>query len=226
MKAKIFVALLCLCVLLASACGTPDGLDREALNPACPPGLGRGLLDDGFLGPDDERGGPAVRKLLRNPDFGASSEAAEDLRGGVVDPRLVETLRTVTERHRICVDVFKEGHFFIQGVEDGPRIPDGYGEAGGLPNTHYFGRAADIRYVDGEPVEGSGTSRAVLGVGETLASIPAGRRPDQIIGPEAWTRRLGLGYEEGWILDRDQLGLHDEHIHLGYIEEDSTRNTR
>ncbi|MEJ7843277.1 MAG: hypothetical protein WKF95_16045 [Rubrobacter sp.] len=226
MKAKTFAALLCLCVLLAAGCGTPDGLDREALNPACPPGLGRGILDGGFLGPDDERGGPAVRKLLRNPDFGASSEAAEDLRGGVVDPRLVETLRTVTERHRICVDVFKEGHFFIQGVEDGPRIPDGYGEAGGLPNTHYFGRAADIRYVDGEPVEGNSAGRAVLDIGRIFAGLPPAERPDQIIGPESWTRELGFGYEEGWVLDEDQLDLHDEHIHLGYTKARGTRNTR
>ncbi len=226
MKAKFFAALLCLCVMLAAACGTPDGLDREALDPACPPGLGRGILDSGFLGPDDERGDPAVRKLLRNPDFGASSGAAEDLRGGVVDARLVETLRTVTERHRICVDVFKEGHFFIQGVEDGPRIPDGYGEAGGLPNTHYFGRAADIRYVDGEPIGGNGDSRRVLDIGGILAGLPTDQRPDQIIGPESWTRELGFGYEEGWVLEEDQLDLHDEHIHLGYTKARGTRNTR
>lgn len=213
-------------VLLAAGCSTPDDLDRTTTDPACPPGLGRGLLDGGFLGPDDERGGPAIQKLLRDPDFGASSEAAEDLRGGVVDPRLAETLRTVTEKHRICVDVFKEGHFFIQGVEDGPRIPDGYGEAGGLPNTHYFGRAADIRYVDGEPVEGNGASRPVLDIGGILASLPAGQRPDQIIGPEEWTRELGFGYEEGWILDQDQIDLHDDHIHLGYTKVRGTSNTR
>ncbi|CAA9454591.1 MAG: hypothetical protein AVDCRST_MAG02-1391 [uncultured Rubrobacteraceae bacterium] len=225
MRAPV-AALLCLCVLFAAGCGTPDGLDRATRDPACPPGLGRGILDPGFLGPDDERGSTAVRKLLRNPDFGASDEAAEDLRGGEVDPRLVETLRTVTEQHRICVDVFKEGHFFIEGVEDGPRIPEGYGEAGGLPNTHYFGRAADIRYVDGEPVEGNGAGRAVLGVGRVLAGLPPARRPDQIIGPEEWTRTLGSGYEEGWVLEEDQLDLHDEHLHLGYTREDGTRNIR
>jgi len=213
-------------VLLAASCGPPDGLDRGNLDPACPPGLGRGILDPGFLGPDDDRGGPAVRKLLANEDFGASGDAAEDLRSGVVDPRLVAALRTVASEHRICVDVFKEGHFFIEGVEDGPRIPDGYGRAGGLANTHYFGRAADIRYVDGEPVEGNATSPEVLDVGRTLDRIPASRRPDQIIGPEPWTRELGFGYEEGWILDRDQLDLHDEHIHLGYMREDGTRNSR
>ena len=188
--------------------------------------MGRGILDPGFLGPDDDRGGPAVKKLLEDENFGASGEAAEDLRRGVVDGRLVATLRTVTEEHRICVDVFKEGHFFLPGVEDGPRIPEGYGKAGGLPNTHYFGRAADIRYVDGEPVENNGTSREVLDVGRILAGIPPERRPDQIIGPESWSRELGFGYERGWILDKDQLELHDEHIHLGYLREKGTRNTR
>ena len=214
-----------LTVLLAVSCGPPDGLGRENLDPACPPGLGRGILDPGFLGPEDDRGGPAVRKLLGDENFGASGEAAEDLRSGVVDGRLVATLRAVAEEHRICVDVFKEGHFFVPGEEDGPRIPEGYGKAGGLPNTHYFGRAADIRYVDGEPVEGNGTSPGVLSVGRTLAGIPPGRRPDQIIGPESWARELSFGYEEGWILDRDQLELHDEHIHLGYTKKEGTRNT-
>ena len=213
-------------VLLAASCGPPDGLDRGNLDPACPPGLGRGILDPGFLGTDDDRGGPAVRKLLANEDFGASGDAAEDLRSGVVDPRLVAALRTVADEHRICVDVFKEGHFFIEGVEDGPRIPEGYGRAGGLPNTPFFGRAADIRYVAGRPVEGNGSSHEVLDVGRILAGIPAQRRPDQIIGPEEWTRELGFGYRKGWILDRDQLELHDEHIHLGYIEARGTRNTR
>ena len=212
-------------MLVATSCGPPGGLDRGNFDPACPPGLGRGILDPGFLGPDDERGGPAVRKLLGDQNFGASGDAAEDLRSGVVDPRLVGALRAVAEEHRICVDVFKEGHFFIQGVEDGPRIPEGYGRAGGLPNTHYFGRAADIRYLDGEPVEGNGSSPEVLGVGRVLAGIPPDRRPDQIIGPEEWTRELGFGYEEGWILDQDQLDLHDEHIHLGYLKARGTRNT-
>ncbi len=213
-------------VLLAASCRAPDGIGRENLDPACPPGLGRGILDPGFLGPDDERGGPAVRQLLGSESFGASDEAAEDLRSGVVDPRLVAALRTVSGEHRICVDVFKEGHFFVPGVEDGPRIPEGYGRAGGLPNTHFFGRAADIRYVDGEPVGGNGSRSEVLDVGRVLAGIPAPERPDQIIGPEEWTRELGFGYEEGWILDRDQLDLHDEHIHLGYTRARGTRNSR
>ncbi len=217
---------LCLCVLLVTACGVREDVDRASLDPACPPGLGRGILDPGFLGPEDVRGSPEVAKLLRNPDFGASAVAAEDLRAGVVDPRLVDILRDVASEHRICVETFKEGHYFKEGVEDGPRIPDGYGRAGGLPNTHYFGRAADIRYVDGEPVQGDGVNPEVLGVGRLLAGISAARRPDQIIGPRDWTRELGFGYEEGWVLDKDQLRLHDDHLHLGYTNARGTRNVR
>ena len=179
-----------------------------------------------MFGEDEAQGSREVRRLLDNPDFGASSEAAGDLRAGVVDPRLVEALRAVTEKHRICVDAFKEGHYFIEGVEDGPRIPEGYGEAGGLPNTHYYGRAADIWHVDRKPVEGNGEDPDVLGVGRVLASLPPRRRPDQIIGPESWTRRLDRTDEEGWILAEDQLDLHDDHIHIGYLKDQGTRNTR
>jgi hypothetical protein len=220
------VAVIGVLAIFAVSCGRPEGLDGESLDPACPPGLGRGIFDGGLFGEDDPRGSRPVRRLLDNPDFGASGEAADDLRAGVVDPRLVETLRTVTRQHRICVDVFKEGHYFIPGVEDGPRIPEGYGEAGGLPNTHYFGRAVDIRYVERKPVEGNGEDPDVLGVGRVLAGLPPQRRPDQIIGPESWTQRLDRSYEEGWIIDQDQLDLHDDHIHLGYIRDRGTRNTR
>jgi hypothetical protein len=222
----IAVAALCVGAVFAVSCERLGGRGGESLNPACPPGLGRGIFDTDLFGEGEPQGPRPVRRLLDNPDFGASGEAAGDLRAGIVDPRLVETLRAVTRQHRICVDVFKEGHYFIPGVEDGPRIPEGYGEAGGLPNTHYFGRAADIRYVDGKPVEGNGEDPGVLGVGRVLADLPPQRRPDQIIGPESWTRGLDRSYEEGWILAQDQLDLHDDHIHLGYTSDRGTRNTR
>jgi hypothetical protein len=141
-----------------------------------------------------------------------------------VDERLASTLLTISERQTICVETFKEGHRFLPGVEDGPTIPEGYGEAGGLPNTHYFGRAADIYQIDGEPVQGNGTKPAVLDVGRTLASIPPEDRPDQIIGPPDWTRRLGYQPDAGWVLARDQLELHEDHLHIGYRQETGTYN--
>ncbi len=165
-------------------------------------------------------------ELLESPNFEASPAAARDLRSGVVDERLVSALLEVTEEHRICVDAFKEGHYFLPGVTDGPFIPDGYGEAGGLPNTHYHGRAADIRRVDGKPVRGNGSDSEVLGVGEVLTRIAPDQRPDQTIGPPDWTETLGRSREEGWVLDEDQLDLHEAHLHLGYRSNSGTNNTR
>ncbi len=197
-------------------------LDEGRLAPVCPPGLGRGVWDPGFFFGDDAPARNAAQKLLDDPNFGASPEAAGDLETGIVDERLVAALRDVTREHRICVDAFKEGHYFLPGAPEGPRIPEGYGEAGGLPNTHYFGRAADIRWVDGKPVEGNATDPEVLDVGRILADIPQRRRPDQIIGPPGWTRALGYGREAGWVLDADQLELHEDYLHIGYTARDRT----
>ena len=193
--------------------------------PACPLGVGRGLWDPALLGGAGQGSGEA-RELLEEPNFGASPEAAGDLRTGIVDERLVATLHTIVEEHRICVVAFKAGHYFLPGVPDGPKIPEGYGRAGGLTNTHYYGRAADIWWVDGKPVEGNGADPALVDVGRVLADIPPQRRPDQIIGPRAWAKDLGYGREEGWILDSDQLALHNDHIHLGYMDSKGTRNSR
>lgn len=195
--------------------------------PACPRGVGHGLWDLRWLENNDtDPPTTNAQRLLSRPNFGVTPEAAGDLKAGVVDERLLETLLTVTDEHSICIRTFKEGHRFLPGVEDGPTIPEGYGEAGGLPNTHYFGRAADIYWVDGEPVEGNGTQPAVLGIGRTLAGIPPRRRPDQIIGPPGWTQRLGYGWGAGWVLARDQLDLHEDHLHVGYRDAQGTNNMR
>ncbi len=210
------LVLLCGGALLVAAFGFFEGTRRA---PACPPGFGHGLWDLGVLKDESEGLKEGAQALLDHPNFGASPGAAGDLEAGIVDERLVAALQTVAEEHRICVDAFKEGHYFQPGVPDGPRIPEGYGEAGGLPNTHYYGRAADIRWVDGKPVEGNGADPDVLDVGRMLADIPPRQRPDQIIGPPGWTKALGYGREAGWILAPDQLELHEDHIHLGYMNE-------
>ena len=210
--------------LLLTSCGSLEDVDPT---PACPPGVGRGIWDLGFLkGKDTGPVSTEVRKLLENPNFGATPQAAGDLDEGIVDQRLIATLLVLTKEHRICVEAFKEGHYFLPGVQDGPRIPQGYGKAGGLPNTHFYGRAADVWWVDGKPVEGNATDPDVLELGTILASIPPTRRPDQIIGPARWAKTLGYGRAAGWILAPDQLDLHKDHIHIGYTDEEGTHNTR
>jgi hypothetical protein len=210
--------------LLLTSC---ESLEDVSLTPACPLGVGRGIWDLGFLeGKSAEPISTEVRTLLENPNFGATPQAAGDLEQGVVDQRLIAALRVLTIEHRICVEAFKEGHYFLPGVPDGPRIPEGYGKAGGLPNTHYYGRAADLWWVDGKPVEGNATAPYVLEVGRVLASIPPQRRPDQILGPPSWAEALGYGREAGWVLAPDQLELHRDHIHIGYVHEEGTHNSR
>jgi hypothetical protein len=167
-----------------------------------------------------------AKELLETRNFEASPKAIGDLKAGIVDERLVTTLQTITEEHRVCVDAFKEGHYFLPGVPDGPLIPASYGDAGGLPNSHYYGRAVDVRRVNGKSVRGNGTDPDVLDIGEIISRIPPQERPDQIIGPESWAEALGRSGEEGWILDEDQIERHENHIHLGYIRNDGTWNTR
>jgi hypothetical protein len=188
---------------------------RLTLGPCAPGG------EDAAQGASGE-----AKELLGTRNFEASPKAVGDLREGIVDERLVATLQTVTKEHRICVDAFKEGHYFLPSIADGPRIPEGYGKAGGLPNTHYYGRAADIRRVDGRPVQGNGDDPDILDVGRTIAGIPSQQRPDQIIGPKSWVEALDHSRGEGWILDDDQLALHDDHLHLGYTSDSGTLNTQ
>ncbi|QIN80170.1 hypothetical protein GBA65_18470 [Rubrobacter marinus] len=218
-----------ICVLGVLAVGPRhlgDGLSAEDVR--CPEGLDdTGISLGRFFGDEEEEPvSGEVRALLEDPNFGASPAAVEDLRAGIVDERVVVALRAITAEHRICVDAFKEGHYFLPGVEDGPLIPEGYGEAGGLPNTHYHGRAADIWDVDGKPVEGNGNDPDVRDVGWILAGLQRDERPDQIIGPPGWTEALDRSPEEGWILDRDQTELHRDHIHLGFRDENGTQNER
>lgn len=218
------VAALCGLVLLLIPSGRL-GHGLESAPVSCPAGFdGLEIAFGSFF--EEEPPTPEVAALLEDPDFGASAQAIEDLRDGVVDPRLVDALLVITEEHQICVDAFKQGHYFIEGVEDGPHIPDEYGSVGGLPNTHYYGRAADIWDVDGNAVEGNGTDEDVLSVGWMLAGMPPEERPDQIIGPPDWTERLDRPRKEGWILAEDQLRLHRDHIHIGYKEAGVNKNRR
>jgi hypothetical protein len=222
-RRAIVCAALLLGTALLTACGSLEEVD---LTPACPPGVGRGLRDLSPLkGEHTGRGGTEMRKLLENKNFGATPQAVRDLERGVVDQRLVAALGVLTKRHRICVQTFKEGHYFLPGIPDGPLIPEGYGKAGGLPNTHYFGRAADLWWVEGKPVEGNATAPGILEVGKILASAPSERRPDQIIGPSRWAKALGYGRNKGWVLAPDQLELHRDHIHIGYMDERDSGNT-
>ncbi|HVF01409.1 MAG TPA: hypothetical protein VNA27_08770 [Rubrobacteraceae bacterium] len=92
--------------------------------------LGFGPCTPGREGAAEGVSGEA-KELLETRNFEASPKAIGDLKTGIVDERSVTTLQAITEEHRVCVDAFKEGHYFLPGVEDGPLIPDTYRDAGG-----------------------------------------------------------------------------------------------
>lgn len=201
----------------------PDGVGR-ASGAASAPDIPVSKADFRPLpsSPTVKPGSGRAEDLLADPDCKFSDVARADLEAGVVDEYLISTLQAVCRKHSISVNVFKTGHTFGPGLEEGPEIPVGYGNAGGYPNTHYFGRAADIWEVDGKPVEGNGADPAVVSVGRILAGLPTENKPDVVIGPDAWNRVLGYGPEQGWVIDQDQVALHADHLHVGYWEGDGT----
>lgn len=132
----------------------------------------------------------STNDLLKNRRIVLTPHARADLEAGVVDPRLVSLLSWVAERHTISITVFKSGH-------------SQYTRSGNV-SLHYLGHAADIFFVDGEPVSvASGAARQLT---EELAQISGALRPDELGHPFG-----AIGFPGGFT-DAD----HGDHIHVGY----------
>jgi collagen type III alpha len=208
---------------LAENGGAVTGEEAAPAAPgACPERTGGGSGGASTLngGEQTAPGSGDASDLLDHPNFEASPGSEGDLRSGIVDERLVAALQAITEEHAIYVSAIRTDHPF------GPTIPEGYIGASGVPNSHYYGRAADIAEVDGRPVEGNGTSEAVLDVGRILAGIPPGERPDEIVGPPEWQAELGYPREAGFITDPGLNAAHSNHVHVALQSGSGTVNTR
>lgn len=132
--------------------------------------------------------------LLRAPTIRLQPQAAADVRTGRVDPRLIQALLALGERHRLDqVGPFISGH--ARNVAGTTR-----------PSNHAFGRAVDIPVIDGEPV--SATSRAARAAGELATRLPAAVRPSEIGSPFPDL----CPPANGCFTDQ----AHRNHLHLGY----------
>lgn len=131
-----------------------------------------------------------ARDLLNNPRVVLAPKARADLYAGIVDQRLVSLLTWVAERHTISITVFKTGH-------------SKYTRSGSV-SLHYGGAAADIFFVDGQPVS-TANSRAEALVLD-LAQISGSLRPDELGHPFG-----AIGFPGGFT-DAD----HRDHIHIGF----------
>ena len=128
--------------------------------------------------------------LLANRRVILTPQARADLLVGAVDQRVISLLAWVAERHTISVTVFATGH-------------SKYTRSGTVSN-HYYGRATDIFFVDGQPVRSSNPGARRL-VGE-MASLQGVLRPDELGHPFG-----AIGFPGGFT-DAD----HSDHIHLGF----------
>lgn len=130
------------------------------------------------------------RDLLRNPRVVLTPHARADLEAGAVHSRLVSLLSWIADRHTISITVFKSGH-------------SKYTRSGNV-SLHYYGRAADIFFVDGEPVSSRSTAAGMLT--KELAGIAGSLRPTELGHPFG-----AIGFPGGFT-DAD----HDDHIHIGF----------
>ncbi len=128
--------------------------------------------------------------LLRNPRITLTSNARADLEAGVVDRRLVVLLDVLSRRHTLGISVFKTGH-------------SKYTRSGNV-SLHYYGRAADIFFVDGLPV--SASNRAARSLVTDVARLDGPLTPAEV----------GHPFSEilfpGGFSDAD----HRDHLHMGF----------
>ncbi|MEA2453500.1 MAG: hypothetical protein QOG04_2210 [Actinomycetota bacterium] len=128
--------------------------------------------------------------LLDNRRVILTPQARADLSAGIVDQRVISLLSWISERHTIGVTVFATGH-------------SRYTRSGSVSN-HYFGRAADVFFVDGSPVGGSNI--AARDVISEIAKLEGSLRPTELGHPFG-----AIGFPGGFT-DQD----HADHIHIGF----------
>ena len=134
--------------------------------------------------------GPAllVESVLHHPRIGLRPAAAEDVRAGRVDPRVLTGLLYGATEHRLShVGPLVSGHdYYVAGTD--------------RPSNHAFGRAVDIPVVDGKPV--SKSNRAAQDV---IARVRYAEPdeigspwPEPVTGPVTFTKGHGDHLHFGW----------------------------
>ena len=155
---------------------------------AVPPALGAAAMAV-VTGPTPS----AAAALLADPRLTLTPQARADLASGVVDPRLTHLLAGLLQRHTLTVIVFRSGHSrAIAGTD--------------TVSNHFYGRAADVVAVDGEPVTPASQAarRVVL---ELMSSASLWGRPE--IG-QPWPELVGNGvFADARHLDHLHVGMFD-----------------
>src|SRR5215218_8543492 len=107
-----------------------------------------------------------VGQVLRDPRIVLTPLQRTDLRGGLIDPRLVSALAAIAQRHSVVITALRSDH-------------STYTAEGNVSN-HSAGRAMDIGAVDGETCRGTRTGACADLVRE-LAAVDGPLRASELI---------------------------------------------
>lgn len=130
--------------------------------------------------------------VLSHPRIQLWSAAVGDVAEGRVDPRVLQVLLFLAERHDLgSVGPLITGHsYFVAGTTS--------------PSNHAFGRAVDISVIDGQAV--SVYNAAARDAMEMVLTFSPPLLPDELGGP--WL----LSHPSVRVFTRD----HGDHLHIGW----------
>jgi hypothetical protein len=129
---------------------------------------------------------------LTHPRISWRPEARGDVLAGRIDPRVLQVLLYLAERHDLGpVGPLITGHsYYVAGTN--------------TPSNHAFGRAVDIAVIDGAPV--SLANPGARDAMEMVLQLPPPLLPDELGGP--WfLHHLGVS-----VFTAD----HGDHVHVGW----------
>jgi len=157
---------------MSSACGLLRQSEQAPLNP--PAATAATTTTATLQTPAAATLGDALaatpESLLATDAIAFAPAAADDIAHHVADQRLVSLLAWIAQRHSIVVTIIRTGHAkYVSGTH---KI-----------SNHWYGRAATISQVDGEPIRPSSHAAATLW--DELQSAPAAIRPVEIGAPWA-----------------------------------------
>ena len=118
--------------------------------------------------------------------------AADDIRSGVIDGRVVNLLALLTQRYSLLVSSLRSDHGMLT--------------TSGNVSNHFYGRAVDIAAVNGVPCTDMSATSPCSEVGRILASLPEGARPTELI----------YGYDLDGPGPAFAMADHTDHIHAGF----------
>jgi hypothetical protein len=130
--------------------------------------------------------------VLSHPRIGLRPEARGDVAAGLVDPRVLQVLLFLAERHQLnSVGPLITAHsYYVRGTN--------------VPSNHAFGRAVDITVIDGAGV--SVANSGALDAMELVLTLSPPLLPDELGGP--WL----LSHPAVDVFTRD----HGDHLHIGW----------